>query len=143
MTNLQTLDRLVGAWHIIGGADGTVTYEWMEGGHFLIQRVQLSQNGQEVKGIEMIGHLNPFGECKSSEIRSPYYDTLGNTFDYVYEMEGDSLVIWAGDKGAPSYYKWTYRSDRNSHSRAWHYPSEEGYESTITRVSSAGGIGIG
>lgn len=62
MTNLQTLDRLVGTWHIIGGAEGTVTYEWMEGGQFLIQRVQLSQNGQEVKGIEMIGHLKPFGE---------------------------------------------------------------------------------
>ncbi|MFF3924089.1 hypothetical protein [Paenibacillus lactis] len=47
MTDLQSLDRLVGTWQISGGAEGTVTYEWMEGGYFLIQRVQLMQHGQE------------------------------------------------------------------------------------------------
>ncbi|RAR42199.1 hypothetical protein [Paenibacillus sp. MDMC362] len=143
MTNIQTLDRLVGTWQISGGAEGTVIYEWMEGGHFLIQHVHLSQNGQEVKGIEMIGHLKPFGESKSPDIRSRYYDTLGNTFDYVYELEGDSLVIWAGDKGSPSYYKGAFRSDGDTHSGAWHYPGGGGYETMMTRVSPAGGMGIG
>jgi len=143
MTNLQTLDRLVGTWQISGGAEGTVTYEWMEGGHFLIQRVHLSQNGQEVKGIELIGHLKPFGETASKDIKSRYYDTLGNTFDYVYELDGDSLVIWAGDKGSSSYFKGTFSSDGNSNAGLWHYPGGGGYESMMTRVSQAGGMGIG
>ncbi|MFE6798366.1 hypothetical protein [Paenibacillus chitinolyticus] len=38
MTDLQTFNRLVGTRHIIGGTEGAVTKEWMEGRHFLIQR---------------------------------------------------------------------------------------------------------
>ncbi|MFC7680229.1 hypothetical protein [Paenibacillus sp. GCM10028914] len=138
MTDLQSLNRLVGTWVISGGAEGTVTYEWMEGGHFLIQRVQLSQNGQEVKGIEFIGHLKPFGERASTDIQSRYYDTLGNTFDYVYEIEGDTLVIWAGEKGSNSFFKGIFSSDGNSNKGAWSYPDGGGYESTMTRVESNG-----
>ena len=43
---------------------GTVTYEWMEGGFFLIQHVDLEQYGQRIKGIEIIGHERPF-RCRS------------------------------------------------------------------------------
>ena len=35
--DLKALNRLVGTWHVSGGAQGTITYEWMEGGSFLIQ----------------------------------------------------------------------------------------------------------
>jgi len=36
--SLRTLDVLVGTWQVSGpGHHGTVTYEWMPGGHFLIQ----------------------------------------------------------------------------------------------------------
>jgi hypothetical protein len=35
---VKALDRLVGRWDVSGGAIGTVTYEWMEGGFFLLQR---------------------------------------------------------------------------------------------------------
>jgi hypothetical protein len=39
-----------------------VTYEWMEGGFFLIQRVDLGQqDGQRITGIEVIGRERPFG----------------------------------------------------------------------------------
>jgi len=97
--DLKSLDRLIGTWEVGGGAEGTVTYEWMEGGFFLIQHVDLKQYGQDVKGIEIIGQLQPFGGEPSKEIFSRYYDSLGNTFDYVYEIDGDTLTIWAGEKG--------------------------------------------
>ena len=42
--------RLVGTWEVSGGAQGTAIYEWMEGGFFLIQRVDLEQYGQKIKG---------------------------------------------------------------------------------------------
>jgi hypothetical protein len=48
--DLKGLDRLVGTWEISGGAEERVTYEWMEGGFFLIQRVDLEQYGQKIKG---------------------------------------------------------------------------------------------
>lgn len=110
----------------------------MDGGHFLIQRVQLLQNGHEVRGIEFIGHLKPFGENPSTDIRSRYYDTMGNTFDYVYEIEEDTLVIWAVDKGSSSYFKGKFSPDGSSNTGTWRYPGGGGYESTMTRVFTTG-----
>src|SRR5690606_20978145 len=36
--SVAALDRLVGHWDVTGEAVGTVTYEWLEGGYFLLQR---------------------------------------------------------------------------------------------------------
>jgi hypothetical protein len=132
--DLKALDRLVGTWKISGGAEGTSTYEWMEGGFFLIQRVELEQEGHTNKGIEVIGHLRPFGGEPSEDIHSRFYDTEGNTLDYVYEIEGDTLTIWGGEKGSPAYYRGTFAEDGNSATGAWVYPGG-GYESTMMRVS--------
>jgi hypothetical protein len=60
----------------------------MDGGFFLIQRVELEQYGQQTKGMELIGHLRPFGQPPSQDIHSRFYDSTGNTLDYVYELEG-------------------------------------------------------
>jgi hypothetical protein len=56
---VKALDRLVGSWLVAGGAEGTVTYEWMAGGFFLLQRVDLEQFGQPITGLEVIGLLHP------------------------------------------------------------------------------------
>ena len=48
----------------------------------------------------MIGHLRPFGEPPSEEICSRYYDSDGNTLDYVYELSGDTLTIWPAARAA-------------------------------------------
>jgi len=131
---LRKLDRLVGTWKITGGAEGTVRYEWMEGGFFLLQYVDLEQYGQQNKGIEVIGHLKPFGEEPTEEIRSRFYGNRGDTLDYVYELEGDTLTIWGGEKGSPAYYKGTFSKDGRTLTGGWVYPGGGGYESTATRV---------
>ena len=76
-------ERLVGTSRLSGGVEGTARFEWMEGGFFLIQHVDLEQYGQQIKGVEIVGHLRPFGEPPSDEIRSRFYDNMGNTLDYV------------------------------------------------------------
>jgi hypothetical protein len=135
--DLQALgERLLGAWQVSGGAEGVVRYEWMEGGFFLIQHVDLEQYGQQFKGMEVIGHLRPFGEPASPDIHSRFYDTTGNTLDYVYELEGNTLTIWGGEKGSPAYYRATFSADGNSHSGEWVYPGGGGYHSTSTRIQS-------
>ncbi len=106
----------------------------MEGGFFLIQHVDLEQQGQRIKGIEIIGHERQFGAEPSEEIKSRFYDNMGNTLDYVYELEGDTLTIWGGEKGSPAYYRGTFSEDGDTLSGAWHYPGGGGYEATSTRV---------
>lgn len=132
--DLKSLDRLVGTWKVSGGAQGQVTYEWMAGGFFLMQHFDLELGGHEIKGIEIIGHLKPFEGQPSEAIKTRIYDNLGNTFDYVYELEGDTLTIWGGEKGSPAYYKGTFSADGDTNTGAWVYPGGGGYESTMTRV---------
>jgi hypothetical protein len=134
--DLKGLERLVGTWEVSGGAQGRVTYEWMEGGFFLVQHVELEQYGQQIKGMEVIGHQRPFGAEASADITSRFYDNLGNTLDYVYELEGDTLTIWGGEKGSPAYHQGRFSQDGNTITGAWVYPGGGGYESTSTRVES-------
>jgi hypothetical protein len=133
-SDLKGLDRLVGTWRVSGGAEGTSRYEWMEGGQFLIQHVDLDHGGSRNTGMEIIGHLQLFGQPRTPEIWSRYYGSDGATLDYVYELEGDTLTIWAGGVGSPAFYKGTFSEDGNTLSGEWTYPGG-GYESTSTRIS--------
>jgi len=91
--DIQSLgSRLVGTWELSGESHGTVVYEWMEGRHFLIQHVDMGQqDSQRTTGIEVIGHEKTFGSEASAEIKSRFYSHTGDTLDYVYELEGDTL----------------------------------------------------
>jgi hypothetical protein len=136
--DLKSLDRLVGTWKMSGDTKGQVTYEWMEGGFFLIQHVDLDQGGQKTKGIEIIGHLRPYGEEPSKDIKSRYYDSNGDTLDYVYEISGDTLTIWFGEKGSPAYYQGQFSEDGNTLAGNWIYPGGGGYEAIATRQKKRG-----
>jgi hypothetical protein len=132
---LKAFDKLVGTWSVSGPeVNGQVTYEWMEGGYFMLQKVELEQYGQTVKGIEIIGFERKFGEAPSEHIRSRFYDNAGNTLDYTYEIEDDMLIIWGGEKGSPAYYKGKFSEDGNINEGAWIYPDGGGYSSTMTRI---------
>ncbi|WP_063130597.1 hypothetical protein [Nocardia fusca] len=131
---LQALNRLVGTWKVSGGAEGTVRYEWMPGRFFLLQHIDLTQHGEPVTGMEVIGNLRPFGEPTGPDVTSRYYDSVGNTFDYVYELIGDILTIWAGAKGSPAYYRGTFDADGTTVTGGWVYPGGGGYTSTMTRI---------
>jgi hypothetical protein len=130
---LKQLDKLVGTWEISGGAEGVVTYEWMPGGYFLVQHVDLEQNGVRIKGIEIIGHERRFGEDPSEHIHSRFYDNMGDTFDYVYELKNDILTIWAGEMGSPAFYQGRFNDDGNTLSGDWVYPDGGGYTSIAKR----------
>jgi hypothetical protein len=52
----RRLDRLVGDWVVTGAfLHGRLSFEWMEGGFFLIQRVDAEAGGRIIRGIEYIG----------------------------------------------------------------------------------------
>jgi hypothetical protein len=116
-----------------GNTEGTISFEWMEGGFFLIQRLDFVQEGHRIKGMEIIGHERKFGEEPGEEIKSRVYDSEGNTLDYVYELDGDTLTIWGGEKGSPAYYRGEFSDDGNTLTGRWVWPGG-GYETTATRV---------
>ena len=137
--DLRSLDRLVGTWKVSdpsgkGAIDGEVTYQWLDGGFFLMQQFDFVHGGRPIKGIEIIGHPQRFGEEPGQDIQSRIYDSAGNTFDYVYEVAGDTLTIWGGEKGSPAFYKGTFSPDGNTNSGAWVYPGGGGYASAMTRT---------
>jgi hypothetical protein len=131
---LRALDPLVGTWRVTGEAEGTVRYEWMEGGYFLLQHVELTQYGRQIKGLEIIGNLHPFGEPVGDDVVSRFYDTTGSTLDYVYELDGGVLTIWGGVKGSPAYYRGTFSADGRTVTGAWTYPGGGGYAASMSRV---------
>lgn len=132
--DMKTLERLVGTWQVTGGANGTIRYEWMQGGYFLLQHINFDHDGHQIYGLEVIGHLQPFGEAPSEHIKSRYYGGEGETFDYTYELTGDTLMIWGGDKGSPAYYQGTFSADGNTLTGGWTYPDGGGYQTVTTRV---------
>ena len=130
--DLRSLDRLIGTWEVSGETEGRVTYERVEGGFFLFQHVELGGS----KGLEVIGHEQRFGEAPSADIRSRYYGfSSGETLDYTYELIGDRLTIWGGERGSPAYYEGTFSEDGDTLTGAWHYPGGGGYTAISKRVS--------
>lgn len=131
---MQALDRLVGTWTVSGEAEGTISYEWLDGGHFLVQRGTLIQEGHENRFTELIGHEHRFGEEPTAEIRSRVYDADGNTLDYVYELEDDALTIWGGEKGSPAYFRGTFDASDDQLAGDWVWPGG-GYHAEMTRLT--------
>lgn len=127
---LKALDRLVGTWTIFGpgGLGGTVTYEWMEGGHFLVQRVELIQDRERTTGVEVIGHNRERGV-----LASHYFGSSGDLFEYVYELDGDTLTIWHPEVGSPAYFRGEFSADGKSNAGRWVWPGG-GYESNMIRT---------
>lgn len=131
--DLKSLEKLIGRWKVSGEAEGEISYAWMEGGFFLMQRFDLDHGGRMVKGIEVIGHEQNFGAEPSADIKSRIYDNDGNTFEYVYELAGDTLTIWGGEKGSPSYYRGKFNADGSVLTGGWVWPGG-GYETISTKV---------
>ncbi len=138
---LKKLDRLVGTWKLegetfddYGKVQGQVTFEWLEGGFFLVQHVDINHKGSPVKGIEVIGREKKFGdEAPSKDIRSRFYDNMGNTFDYVYELKGDELTVWGGEVGSPANMKARFSADGKTATGRWEWPGG-GYSVNLTRI---------
>ncbi|MCY7349977.1 MAG: hypothetical protein LH606_04835, partial [Cytophagaceae bacterium] len=102
---------------------------------FLIQRFDFERNGHPIKGIELIGHEQEFGEEPSQEIKTRVYSFMdGMTLDYVYEMDDEGLTIWMDKKGSDGFMKGKFSDDGNTLNIEWIYPGG-GYKATAIRVT--------
>lgn len=133
--DLASLAPLVGTWRVAGDAEGTVRYEWAEGGHFLLQHLDLVKDGHVIRGLELIGRLRGFGETPSADLRSRVYSyTDGLTLDYTYELRGDTLTIWGGERDSANYFEGRLGADGDTLTGGWRWPGG-GYSVVSTRVA--------
>ncbi len=138
---LESLDVMVGTWDLKGresGPDGEingqVTFEWMEGGFYLVQRVDIDHIGQKIKGVEYIGYDESNGVLKSYFFSNHGPGSFGGVaLEYVWEVGDDALTIWGGFVGSPANFKGKFSDDHNTVIGRWEWPGG-GYEATITRA---------
>jgi hypothetical protein len=72
-------DRLVGSWKVSGETEGDTSWEWMEGGFFLIQRGWTRREGMEQKYLQVIGCERMPGSEPADAITGRLYTSHGDT----------------------------------------------------------------
>jgi hypothetical protein len=87
---------------------GRTTFEWLPGGFFLQQRIELDFAGFEVQGLELIGYDPASGTYPSTV----FSNVAGTPLPYRWELEGDELKITTEVLGATFRGKWS--EDRTS-----------------------------
>jgi hypothetical protein len=137
---LKALDVMVGSWELRGRDFGTggeirgeLALDWLQGGYYLVQHVDIDYAGRKVSGVEYVGY-----DQANDNLRSYFFSNEGPgpfggvAIEYVWELGDDTVTIWGGEVGSPANFKGTFSADRNTISGRWEWPGG-GYEATLTR----------
>jgi hypothetical protein len=141
---LKRLEKFVGTWSMKGrtlDADqdnvfGKTTFEWLPGGFFLQQRVELEFMGRAVRGLEIIGYDPSTGKFPSTV----YSNLVGVPIAYEYDVQDDHFTIRTELAGGAT-YTGSFSKDGNTGSGGWRPdkgkegPGNVAYDLTVTRVS--------
>src|SRR5688500_2439984 len=119
---LHRLDRFVGTWEVTGrtldaeedNVSGRLTFEWLPGGFFLQQRVQIDFTGLDVRGLEIIGYDPATGKFPSTV----YSNLVGVPIPYEYDVQGDRVTIRTELAGGAT-FTGTWAEDGSSMSGGW------------------------
>lgn len=110
---LQAFDALIGTWAteaahpaFDAAVPGSVTFEWLAGGHFLIQRSR-NQHESFPDAIAVIGAPES-GEGLVME----YFDSRGVRRTYGVSFEAAVLRIWRDEPGFAQRFSATIDGDR-------------------------------
>ncbi len=140
---LHSLDVMVGTWQVDGrdsatGAaiQGYVTFRWLDGGQFLVQRVDLDHAGLRITGTEYVGY-----DRESDSLQSYFFSDEGPgpfggfALDCVWEVDESTVTIWGGSAGSPAIFTGRFSDDRATLTGRWRWPGG-GYEATMTRAEA-------
>src|SRR5919198_5185101 len=132
--DLAKLEPLVGRWTVSGPTvEGHIEYEWMDGGFFLVQHIDITAWGRPIRGVEYIG----FDE-DTQTLRSHFMDNNGSNFTYTWDLDADTLRIWFGEKDSDNFFRGTFSESGDAYSGRWQWPDGQGgtggYEATMMRA---------
>ncbi|HLZ57806.1 MAG TPA: DUF1579 family protein [Ktedonosporobacter sp.] len=94
---LKKLEPLVGIWklkgHLTGSTDenitGYTTFQWLAGGFFLQQNVELNFMGMPIKSHEILSY-----DAETKKFSSLVYSNMSPVpLPYTWDVEGDKLTI--------------------------------------------------
>ncbi|MQY06698.1 hypothetical protein [Actinomadura macrotermitis] len=128
--SLRQLDVLVGTWKVTTTdadgktEEGTVSFAWLEGGFFLVQKIDLG----DTDAVEYIGH-----DAETGTLKSHLFGNSPEILEYTWQVEGDTLTIWYGGTDSPARYTGRFNEDRTANTGAWEWPGG-GYRSTMVRA---------
>jgi len=107
---------------------GQTTYEWLQGGYFLLQYVDFDT----AKGIEIVGY-----DEESASLKSHYFDQAGDILEYTYEIKDDAITISIDMLRYKGQFSGRFRDDGNTYTGRWEWTRDDvkmGYDATMTRV---------
>jgi Protein of unknown function (DUF1579) len=107
---LRKLDRFVGTWDMQGrtldsdidNITARATFEWLPGGHFLLQRFSADFVGMDIQSFEVIGYDPATGTFPSTV----YSNMAPMPLPYRWAIDGDELTIKAEAVGATFRGRW-------------------------------------
>ncbi|TCD12054.1 hypothetical protein EZ449_03255 [Pedobacter frigidisoli] len=98
-SKLQLLAPYIGVWKTQGTTgngdllSGTDIYEWVEGGFFLLHKVDVELNGKEIKSLE-ITHYDELEDV----FRSQSFDDEGNISISTLKIYDDIILIFSDNE---------------------------------------------
>jgi hypothetical protein len=107
---LRKLERFVGTWEMKGrtldskvdNVTARTTFEWLPGGHFLLQRFSADFIGMDIQSFEVIGYDPATGTFPSTV----YANMAPMPLPYRWTIDGDGLTIKAEAIGATFRGRW-------------------------------------
>jgi hypothetical protein len=116
MSDLSRLDVLVGEWSAeVPGYDveARTTFEWLDGGGFLIQRATVALE-EFPNGVMVIGATGPDGG-----LQQHYFDSRGVHRVYEMTLDGGVWTLWREGPDWPQRYVGELSEDGNAITGSW------------------------
>jgi hypothetical protein len=120
---LKRLEKFVGTWDMKGrtldskedNIFGRVTYEWLPGGFFLQQHIELNFIGLEIRSLELIGY-----DSETQAFSSQVYSNLSPVpLPYKWDFRDDTLTITVNYSPLDATFKGKFSKDGESFSGGW------------------------
>ena len=124
---LKRLSALVGEWTLGGGppvdqpagGQGRVVFEWLDGGHFLVQRWEIP-HPDAPNGIAIIGCDDSSEHCTMH-----YFDSRGVARVYQTDVRDGVWTQWRDVPGFSQRFNGTFSDDGNTIAGRWELSTDD------------------
>jgi hypothetical protein len=126
--------------HLIGSDEenviGRTTFEWLPGGFFLQQRVEMDFAGMKIQSLELIGY-DPETKAFSSSV---YSNLSPAPLPYKWDLQDDTLTISVSYGPLNATFKGKFSKDGKSFAGGWR--PNAGADETVNVPYDIGGTRI-